>query len=253
MNYVRCYLTTLLLCLNSNLTHCLASYAETLEMKTGEPDRPMAMPAGTGLMMAPNAGLMASSVGMMVSNAGMMASSNSGMNSGMLVASNTAAPPSGMNVSNPGLIGSQAPSAGMASNAGFVPQKSRMIPGMSANMATGLSAGAASASAGMMASRPGSFPSSSGMSQHPGVPQNTGVNPGMARTMGMMTASAGLSSNTRSVPSHMGSVSMAKPQGAGVTSPGAWTNSPFAYPSGAVSCQPYNVAPNLYYYTASGN
>ena len=236
--------------MSSNDNTLFFFYAGNLEMNTAEVKKPVSMPVGTG-MLPYNGGMMAANIRMMVSNSGMLPS-NSGMSPGML-ASNVAVMTSGMNASNHALV-SSAPNTGMTSSSGLLlPQESTLMPGVSPTVGMGPTVGMASS--GGMTSKPGLFPSNSGMSQNPGIPHSSGVSQmaGMSQRMGMLTASAEISSSTRSVSSHMGSVSVAKPQqGAGVTSPSAWTNIPFAYPGGDF-CQPYNAAPNLYYYPASGN
>ena len=206
------------------------------------------MPVGTG-------GMMASNMGMMVSNSGMLAS-NSGMGPGMLASSSTSAMASGIDASTHALI-SSVPNSGMASDSGLLlGQQSMLMPGMSARVGRGPSGGMAPSTG--TTSKPALFPSISAMGPNPGTPHNAGASPmtGMAQRMGVMTANAAMSSSTRSVSSHAGSVTAAKPQqGTGVTSPSAWagSNNRFAYPPGADFCQQYNVAPNLCYYTASGN
>ena len=223
-------------------------YAENLEMNAAEPNRPLSMPAGTG-------GMMASNMGMKVSNSGMLAS-NSGMGLGMLASSSTSAMALGIDASAHTLI-SSVRNSGMASDSGLLlGQQSMLMPGMSASVGMGPSGGMVPSTGTI--SKPALFPSTSGIGTNPGTPHSAGVSPmtGMAQRMGAMTANAAISSSTRSVSSHVGSVTAAKPQqGTGVTSPSAWTgsNTPFAYPPGADFCQQYNVAPNLCYYTASGN
>ncbi|KAL8598960.1 hypothetical protein ACOMHN_006770 [Nucella lapillus] len=69
----------------------------------------------------------------------------------------------------------------------------------------------------------------------------------LAQTMGLKTASAGMSSSIKSVAFHVGVMPSTKPQPSTLSPTVA--NNPFMYP-GADFCQPYS--PNMYYYPAAG-
>lgn len=181
-----------------------------------------------------------SSSGMMMSNAGMV-NPFSGMDSGAEV--------SGMMTSNSGM---------MAAN-----------PGMFSEMTNSNTASAVAASSNFKSQTPGIFSGNAGMNAAPSMMSKSGMfstsssiisqqlksplaasdTMRMAHTMGLKTASAGISSSTKSVSSHTGVMPSAKPQGMGTMSP-TMANNPFVYP-GAEFYQPYS--PNMYYYTAAGN
>ncbi|XP_076441075.1 uncharacterized protein LOC143280325 [Babylonia areolata] len=202
-----------------------------------------------GDMIPPNSGFVASPfVSMMASNQGLPAFDGSHM-----------APSPGMMTLNTGMInafsgidcGLAGPNTGMmTTNTGVRPEM--MSANLGTNMAVSssfqspMSGNTAMVTRANAVSKTAMFSMQSGMSQQPKLPQSVGMNKttGITQSAALTTERAVLSSNTRSVASHLRGMPTIRTEGAGaMTNPGMCTGGDFYQP----------CLPNMYYYPMAGN